>query len=116
MKEFEIIDRNLSEQIKLVKEITEKLKFQEIRQFILDDEVKQNIPWNDFKYSGIYLIEIKNSRKFLNVTDWVRDFTKKWDLKDLNSSTPSLKKKRVILHKQLDEWIPNLHWKIKKHK
>ena len=90
-----------------MKKITEKLEFQEIIQFILNDEAKQAIPWGDIEYSGIYLIEIKNCNKFSNFNDWVENFRTKWhDLKYLKNFTPNIKQKRVDAHKQLGEWIP----------
>ena len=107
MKEFEEIDGNLSEQLKLVRKIAENLEFQEIRKFILNDEAEIAIPWSEIKYSGIYLIEIKNSNKFSYFNDWVADFKTKWhDLKYLKNFTPNIKQKRVDRHTQLGEWIP----------
>lgn len=58
-------------------------------------------------YSGIYFIELKNNKKFDTFNLWVDEFKKGWENeKYLRKFAPNLKKKRVIQHKELNDWSP----------
>lgn len=107
MNSIEEIDDNLSESINILHTIANDLAFNTICEFKLNKHHIQDIPWETFHYPGLYLIEIKNQTKFKAFSQWVDDFEKKWaNEKYVRSFTSNLKKKRIIKHTELEDWIP----------
>lgn len=90
-------------------------KLNKICEFKLNKIHIPEIPWGTLKYPGIYLIEIKNDKKFSSFESWVVNFKNEWeDEKYLKCFTPNLKKKRIKQHTNLEEWIPIYIGKSKK--
>ena len=106
MGDINEIDGKLTELWSGVSEIAQKMIFKVITEFKIAD-ANQSIPFNDLKYPGIYLIEIKNCRKFLDFNSWIFDFQEKWQHSDYKGyHTPSIKKKRIKATKSFNDWIP----------
>lgn len=115
MSGIQLVDNNITESVKLLEIIAEELQFQEVCEFKLNKDHIAEIPWGGLKYSGLYLIEIKNQEIFTNFSDWVLDFESKWtDKKYFQSYTSSLKKKRIQKHTELTKWVPLYIGKSKK--
>ncbi|WP_299676215.1 hypothetical protein [uncultured Dokdonia sp.] len=109
------IDDDITEIKLLIEKIILDLTFLEICEFKLNKHHIPEIPWGSLKYSGLYLIEIKNQGAFNTFSDWVEDFRLKWaDKKYLKSFTSNLKKKRIERHTKLNDWIPLYIGKSKK--
>lgn len=102
------IDNRLLELDDEIKIITNKLSFEVFSKFILNQSfLKSDI--DNLSYSGVYLIEIKNSGEKDNFEDWIQNFKSIW-LGENNCYekcfTPNIKKKRIVTHSELHEWIP----------
>lgn len=107
MNEINRIDYEISVVANKLKEVVRNLTFQEICEFKLNKEHIPEIPWGTLNYPGIYLIEIKNNGNSDSFETWVENFKLEWeDKKYLKSFTPNLKKKRILQHSELKEWIP----------
>jgi len=115
MTEIEKIDKAITINVKALEKEVEKITFNEICEFKLNNVHIPEIPWGTLKYSGIYLIEIKNNGKYSSFESWICDFKTKWeDEKYLKCFTPNLKKKRIKEHADLGKWIPIYIGKSKK--
>jgi hypothetical protein len=100
------IDQSLSKQIKKLLSVISKLEFQEVCQFNLGEGIGK-VPLGELKYPGVYLVEIKNDNKFDTFNSWVENFRHGWENEAYYKKfVPNLKKKRVIHHKELNEWVP----------
>ena len=109
------IDSEISKSVGKLEILISELLFTEICNFKLNESHVHEIPWGSLKYSGIYLIEIKNNKKHHSFSSWLEEFRKKWeDEKYHKKWTPSLKKKRAEKHVELKEWIPIYIGKSKK--
>lgn len=90
--------------------ITKDLYFIEFCQFNLNEEVKEIFTlFDELRYSGVYLIEIKNNSEFSAFNDWIEFFLPIWLGENeiyKRKFTPNLKKKRIKAHNNLGEWIP----------
>jgi len=107
MNEINEIDKEISISAKKLEEEVKKLTFEEICEFNLNKDHIPEIPWGTLNYPGIYLLEIKNDGKSDSLATWVENFKSKWeDEKYLKSFTPNLKKKRIVGHSELTDWIP----------
>lgn len=107
MNELNRIDNEISIAAKKLEEAVKNLRFEEICEFNLNKVHIPEIPWGTLNYPGIYLIEIKNNGNSDSFETWVESFKLEWeDKKYLESFTPNLKKKRIIQHSELKEWIP----------
>ena len=107
MNEINRIDEEITISAKKLKEEVKNLTFEEICEFNLNKEHIPEIPWGTLNYAGIYLIEIKNDGNSDSFRTWVENFKSKWeDEKYLRCFTPNLKKKRIVKHSELSEWIP----------
>lgn len=96
------IDDQISNQLSSLDKIVNELKFNEICQFKIQNEIKE-IPWDDIVYSGVYLIEIKNNKKFISFKSWVGAFEKEWENEKYHKKfVPNVKKKRVDKHTELN--------------
>lgn len=94
---IEQIDKEISEQLEKIRVIVKDLHFEEVCQFQVR-EVVNEIPWNDLKHQGLYLIEVKNDNKYTEFKDWLNEFRAKWeDPKYLKKFTPNFKKKELTL-------------------
>ncbi|MCK4956388.1 MAG: hypothetical protein KAS49_02045 [Candidatus Cloacimonetes bacterium] len=103
---LESIDNEMSTQLELLKKVVDNMVFNEMCQFKIKKEI-QEIPWNELKLSGIYLIEVKNNNNFLDFKGWLKDFKERWeDDKYIKKFTPNFKKKRIQAHSELGKWIP----------
>ena len=119
---IEQIDKDITTQLEKVKEIGKELQFEEVCKFQVKKEIEE-IPWEDLKHQGLYLIEVKNDKKHSEFKDWLNDFRAKWeDEKYLKKFTPNFKKKRINSHSELKEWIPlylgksrNIRTRLKSH-
>lgn len=102
------IDNELSVFENNLKLASKDLDFMFDIEFTLDECFTKGIIDN-LSYSGIYPIEIKNSGKNDSFEDWIENFKSIW-LGENNCYekcfTPNIKKKRVVSHSELDEWIP----------
>jgi hypothetical protein len=106
MKTLTEIDNDLSIGMESLRQLFNEDSLVEICQFKLD-ESHNEIPWDDLKFPGIYLIEIKNNNKFDSFDSWVNKFKLEWeDEKYLKKFTPNLKKIRIKAHNELNDWIP----------
>ncbi|MBU2019669.1 MAG: hypothetical protein KJ941_08485 [Bacteroidetes bacterium] len=100
------IDNELTKQFDTLEKLTKKVEFIEIAQFKLENAADK-IPWNEIVHSGIYLIEIKNNKKFESYENWIENFKQEWeDERYLRKFTPNLKKMRINAHSELIEWMP----------
>lgn len=103
---IEQIDKEITEQLELLKEKVKLIDLDEICEFKLD-EAESKIPWNELKFKGIYLIEIKNTNEFDSFDLWIKDFKNEWEGdKYKYKFTPNTKKIRIKAHKELKDWIP----------
>lgn len=115
MDSLKEVDDYITQSKAIIKEVFESLEFVEICEFKLNKQHISEIPWGTLKYPGLYLIEIKNHKKFDTFLDWITDFELKWaDDKYVKSFTSNLKKKRVQAHIELSDWIPLYIGKSKK--
>ena len=106
MIELKEIDTELSKQFSLLSEKVANIELNKICEFKLEN-AGDIIPWNDIVYQGVYLIEIKNNGNFKSFELWVENFKNEWENeKYLRKFTPNLKKKRILAHSELQEWIP----------
>jgi len=108
------IDKELSALLLKIKDTALKSKFTEVATFKIE-KAHDRIPWELLENPGIYLIEIKNSGEHTDFDTWFKEFEKLWaDKKYQGWYTPSIKKKRIIAHKTVSEWIPIYIGKSKK--
>lgn len=106
MQEIIVIDKELTNLFDSLANFTRNLNLCEIAQFKLENAANI-IPWNDIAFSGIYLIEIKNNKRFDTYEEWIENFKSQWeDEKYLRKFTPNLKKMRIKAHSELEEWMP----------
>lgn len=119
---IEQIDKDITVLLEEIKEIGKGLKFEDVCEFQIKKEIVE-IPWEDLKHQGLYLIEVKNDNKHVNFQDWLNEFKSKWeDPKYIRSFTPNFKKKRIITHTDLKDWMPlylgksrNIRTRIRSH-
>jgi hypothetical protein len=113
------IDNGITKQLDELKNIITNFKPKEICQFNLSqDETILRNEFSQLNYSGIYLIEIENNKKFKNFNSWIEDFKKEWENENCKF-TPSLKNKRIKKYldiEDLQDWIPIYLGKSKKIK
>ena len=103
---IEQIDKEINKQLELLKDKVKLIELEEICEFKID-EASDKIPWNDLVYKGIYLLEIKNDKRFTDFSSWIKDFKDTWENIDYRKKfTPNTKKIRIKAHKELNEWIP----------
>ncbi|MDT0295825.1 hypothetical protein ACFQ3R_11505 [Mesonia ostreae] len=103
---IEQIDQEISKQLELLKEKVKVTDLKEICEFKLT-EAESKIPWENLKFKGIYLLEIKNSNRFDTFELWINDFKNEWEGENYKYKfTPNTKKIRIKAHKELKEWIP----------
>lgn len=58
-------------------------------------------------YPGIYRIDVYTGGTATDVSAWIETFRSEWEQDDFKKkSTPNLKKKRILQHQQLPEWMP----------
>ncbi|MEO9545008.1 MAG: hypothetical protein ABJF27_15570 [Crocinitomicaceae bacterium] len=108
------MDKELSDLLLKIKAAAIESKFTEVATFKIKD-AQVRIEWILLENPGIYLIEIKNSRGHTDFKEWFKEFEKLWtDKKYQGWYTPSIKKKRVIAHETVSEWIPIYIGKSKK--
>lgn len=106
MDGIEEIDKELTKQFEILKEEIKPVNFRQVAKFQINDAGK-SIPWEEIGYSGIYLLEIKNTGKHSSFKDWITDFRLEWEREEyLRKFTPNLKKVRIKEHFELNEWIP----------
>jgi hypothetical protein len=104
--EFEQIDNEINIQLELLSDKVKQIELKEICEFKID-EAADIIPWNDLAYKGIYLLEIKNDKRFTDFDSWIEDFKEAWENMDYRYKyTPNTKKVRIKAHKELNDWIP----------
>lgn len=107
MNKIQEIDKAITINVDNIKEQIGKLSFETICDFKPNKIHIPEIPWGSLNYPGIYLIEIKNDNKFDSFKPWIEDFKFKWENeKYLRHFTPNLKKKRIVKHNELKEWMP----------
>jgi len=108
MEKLKRIDKDLTKLQNELNEISDVLKFSNSIEFDLSN-CGNNIKLESLSFSGIYMLEIKNDGKFNEFEEWLTEFRKCWEGEDkmyIHKFVPNLKKKRIMQHKELNEWIP----------
>lgn len=102
---MEIIDKKISSIKVELEKYAQSLKFEDSYEFSISN--LESIPWEKLECQGLYLIEIKNDFKFNFFNEWAEDFCFKWtDPLYLRRWVSNPKKKRLLKHSELREWIP----------
>ena len=58
-------------------------------------------------YPGIYRIDVSTAGASGSVNEWIEAFRGEWEHEDFKGKfTPNLKKKRIVQHVSLHEWMP----------
>lgn len=102
------IDKELLRIDSEIREFAKNLNFEIFAEFELSELIEFN-SFDSLNYSGVYLIEIGNSKVFSNFSDWAKDFEIKWYGEDDSFKwqfTPNPKKMRINFHSELHDWIP----------
>lgn len=71
------IDKELLRIDSEIREFAKNLNFKIFAEFELSELIEFN-SFHSLNYSGVYLIEIGNSKVFSNFSDWAKDFEIKW--------------------------------------
>jgi len=99
------LDKELTVLNSELTEIAGELKFERICEF--DMATAKEIPWEKLKSKGIYLMEIQNNSNHETFKEWVEEFQAEWEMEEYKwHFVPNLKKKRIKMHSELNEWIP----------
>ncbi len=106
MNKFENIDKELSLQINHIKQIADELKFKEIFQFDMGDDLT-SLSFESLNFSGIYFFEIQDFQCANNIEAFLSDFKLKWEDYDYKGAfVPNTKQKRLKIHTTPLEWVP----------
>jgi len=105
-----LIDKEISELITLMKNEILNLKFETHFEFKILDAQKNFIK-EELNFQGIYLIEINNN--LLPFEKWVKKFKINWENKTFHNR-PRLRKKSIDNLKLKDSWVPLYIGKSKK--
>jgi len=74
LSEIKKVDNTLSDLIKSLNYEAEKLKFNFVCDFKLNNHHIEEIPWGELNYAGVYLIEVKNNHVFNSFEPWLADY------------------------------------------
>jgi len=100
------VDNSLKAHAKQITTIAESLVFKPICEFT-PRTAKDDIPWNDIVYSGVYLFEVKTDFENLDYNHWLTSFKEGWEAERYKRKfTPNFTKKRIKAHNELLEWMP----------
>jgi hypothetical protein len=98
------IDLALSNEASRISQLADKLIFEYITEFELNNDVPP-IPHAVTRKQGVYLFEIKNNNLSLDKESWVAAFEDLWKNTDV-IWVPGMKKSRIHAHSHFNEWIP----------
>jgi hypothetical protein len=100
------IDLVMSKELLKLNELISDLNFTQIAEFTLDENLSSICDLRD-DYPGLYLFEIKNDNLNVDISTWINDFASLWAHPDYHKRFVSgIKKKRVIFHTKMLDWIP----------
>lgn len=95
------LDEQLSDLFKDFNAVAKELTMADICDLADEATIEQQC------YPGIYRIDISTAGTELSVAEWIETLRAEWEHDDyLKKFTPNFKKKRILQHQQLSDWMP----------
>jgi predicted transposase YbfD/YdcC len=104
IEELRAIDNSITNEANALKEIISSLIFEPVIEFQLGTNMP-GIPTNIFNKQGIYFFELKINEQNIEAGVWLENFSKLWKEGKV-TWVPGIKKRRILAHQSLTEWIP----------
>jgi len=101
MPPFHEIDTQITTALNALEHLAPKIEFSYACELTDQSNIRQH------DYAGLYKIEIKKKGEFTRFEDWFEWFQKEWELDEYRKEfTPNTRKKRVVTHTILPDWVP----------